>query len=74
MPNSVSGALKEVRKAHDHYAGKDQRMPIAREMGKGAIAGGVGGAAGGPAGAGFGAAVGAGLGAVNHIIDRTGRK
>ena len=74
MPNSVSGAIKEVKKAHNHYAGPDQRRNIGREMAKGAVGGAVGGSGLGPAGMAAGAAGGAVVGIASHIIDRTGKK
>jgi len=74
MPNSVRGAIREVTKAHNHIAGREQRANIVREVQKGAIAGGITGIEGGP----LGVAAGAGLGAVGgftaHLVDRMGQR
>jgi len=74
MPNSVRGAMREVKKAHNHIAGREQRANLVREVTKGAVGGGITGMEGGP----LGVAAGAGLGAVGgftaHVVDRMGKR
>ena len=73
MPNDAKHAVAEMKKVHEHYAGKDQQKSIVKEMTKGAAGGAIGGSLAGPAGTATGAALGALGGLASHLIDRSGK-